>query len=230
MANATSRLFVLGLLAALPVTAGDSRRGSGEKPIPDVVVYVADSNVVPTSVLLQAEATATRMFAEIGVNVQWTERRPSRGGETAGGTCAAKRPTKIGVRMAMKKTASAGREAFASAYPYANDDVRITLFSGELHEAMRPQRRLEPIVMAHILVHELTHVLQGVARHSEAGVMQAHWTPRDYAGMERNPLKFTGEDTDLVHLGMAKNQFASCVGGLPQRASRTDTVSLPGEF
>jgi len=40
------QLLPLGLLAALPVTAGDSRRGSGEKPIPDVVVYVADSNVV----------------------------------------------------------------------------------------------------------------------------------------------------------------------------------------
>lgn len=213
MANATSKLFVVGLLVILPVSAGDPKKGTGEKAVADLLVYVEDSNLVTASVLLQAEATATRMFAEIGVNVQWTERRPSRSGETAGGTCAAKRPTEIGVRMAMKKTASASREAFASAYPYANDDVRITLFYGELHEAMRRQPRLEPMVMAHILVHELTHVLQGVARHSEAGVMQAHWTPRDYAGMERNPLKFTGEDTDLVHLGMAKNQFASCVGG-----------------
>ena len=213
MANATSRLFVLGLLAALPVTAGDSRRGSGEKPIPDVVVYVADSNVVPASVLLQAEATATRMFAGIGLKLRWRERRPGRSGEAAGSPCAAGRTKEIGVRMAARKPATASSEAFASANPYAREDEQITLFYGELHEATRHQPRLEPMVMAHILVHELTHVLQGVARHSEAGVMQAHWTPRDYADMERNPLKFTGDDTDLVHLAMAKNQFASCVGG-----------------
>src|SRR5690242_14976768 len=121
MANATSRLFVLGLLAALPATAGDSRRGSGEKPIPDVVVYVADSNLVPASVLLQAEATATRMFAGIGLKLQWTERRPGRSGEAAGGTGAARRTKEIGVRIAVRKPATASSEAFASASPYARE-------------------------------------------------------------------------------------------------------------
>ena len=46
---------------------------------------------------------------------------------------------------------------------------------------------LEPIVLAHVLVHELARVLQGVARHSETGVMQAHWTLRDYSEMEDKP-------------------------------------------
>src|SRR5689334_3533923 len=157
MADATSRLFVMGLLAALPVTAGDSRRESGEKPIPGVVVYVADSNVVPASVLLQAEATATRMFAGIGLKLRWRERRPGRKGEAAGGAGADGRTKEIGVRMATRKPATASSEAFASANPYSREDEQITLFYGELHEAMRHQPRLEPTVLAHVLVHELTH-------------------------------------------------------------------------
>ena len=84
--------------------------------------------------------------------------------------------------------------------------MRITLFYGELHEGLRHQPRLEPIVLAHVLVHELTHVLQGVSRHSEAGVMQAHWTIRDYSEMEDKPLGFTPDDADLVHFGLAKAQ------------------------
>ena len=105
MVNATSRLFVMGLLAVLPVRAG-------EKAVPDLVVYVEESNLVTASVLLQAEATATRMFAGIGVKVRWTTRRP------AAAACPSRLPIEIGVRMAAKKTASASSEAFASAYPY----------------------------------------------------------------------------------------------------------------
>jgi len=223
MANATSKLFVFGLLAVLPVSAGDPMPGSGQKPVPDLVVYVAVSNLVTDSVLLQAEATATRMFAAIDVQVQWTTRRPRRSREANSTTCAAGQPKEIGVRMAMKKTASASREAFASTNPYATEDALITLFYSELYEATRRQPRLEPTVLAHVLVHELTHVLQGVARHSEAGVMRAHWTLRDYAAMERSPLEFTGEDADLVHLGLGKTE-SDCgrIGGHRSEARLED--------
>ncbi len=201
MANATTNLFVIGVMAVLPVS-GDPSRGPAEKAAPDLVVFVEGSNLVTTSVLRQAEATGSRMFAGIGVNVLWTERRPVGSGEPAVGACTPQRPMEIGVRIALQKTSGASHEAFASANPYASNDMRITLFYGELHEALRPQSHLEATVMAHVLVHELTHVLQRVARHSKTGVMQAHWTPRDYTAMQRSPLEFTEEDIDLIHLGL----------------------------
>ncbi len=199
----------MGLLAVLPVGAAGPRRGLDETPVPDVVVYVEESNLVPASVLLQAEATATRMFARIGVIVKWTTRRPVRNCEADSTTCTAGRPWQIGVRMAKSRTASASREAFASANPYGAEGARITVFYAELHEVMRCRPRSEPTVLAHVLVHELTHVLQGVARHSEAGVMQAHWTPPDFNAMEQGPLEFAAEDADLVHLGLQKNRSAA---------------------
>ena len=155
----------------LPVSAGKPKRGpDAEKAVPDLLVYVEDSNLVTPSVLLQAEAVATRMFAGIGLRVEWTERRTGRGAEPVGTTCAPKRPAEIGVRMAQKRTSSASPEAFASAHPFSNDGVRITVFYGELHEAIRHQSRLEPVVLAHVLVHELTHVLQGVTLHSDSAM------------------------------------------------------------
>ena len=47
-----------------------------------------------------------------------------------------------------------------------------------------------PSVMAHVLVHEITHVLEGVARHSGTGVMKARWDDRDYFEMRRKPRPF----------------------------------------
>jgi hypothetical protein len=75
MANATTKLFVAGLLVVLPVSAGDPKRGqAAQHAVPDVMVYV-ESELVAPSMLLPAEATATRMFAGIGVRVQWANRR-----------------------------------------------------------------------------------------------------------------------------------------------------------
>ena len=63
-------------------------------------------------------------------------------------------------------------------------------------------RQLEPIILGHVLVHEITHVLQGVDRHSEKGMMKARWTPEDYCEMEWKPLEFTPEDIILIRLGL----------------------------
>ena len=83
MANATTKLLAAGLLVVLPVSAGDPKRGqAAQHAVPDVMVYVESERVEP-SVLHSAEATATQMFAGIGVRVQWVDRRP--GDEAEGG-------------------------------------------------------------------------------------------------------------------------------------------------
>src|ERR1035441_8186002 len=92
MANATTKLLVAGLLVVLPVSAGDPKRGQAHA-VPDVMVYVESEQLSP-SALLPAEGTATRMFAGIGVRVQWASRRPRGRPEPASGGCAPKRPRK----------------------------------------------------------------------------------------------------------------------------------------
>lgn len=212
MANTTTKLLVAGLLVVLPVSAGNPKRGqAAQQAVPDVMVYFENSVLVATSVLLRAEATATRMFAGIGLRVHWSDHRPGRGGEPDSTGCAPKQPWEIGVRLVPGKPASALGEAFAAARPYASTGVRVTVFYGELREVARVQPRLETVLLAHILVHEITHVLQGVARHSSTGVMRAHWTTGDYANMEARPLEFAGLDAELIHIGLRKTQSPACV-------------------
>jgi hypothetical protein len=58
------------------------------------------------------------------------------------------------------------------------------------------------VVLSHVLVHEITHVLQGIDRHSESGVMKASWTAADYARMRARPLPFTDWDIELIRKGI----------------------------
>ena len=58
------------------------------------------------------------------------------------------------------------------------------------------------MILAHVLVHEITHILQGIDRHSESGVMKASWTNQDYKAMAWKPLPFTPQDTRLLQLGL----------------------------
>jgi hypothetical protein len=102
-----------------------------------------------------AAGDAQRMFAGIGLQVQWADRRPGRGAEPASTGCAPKRPEEIVVRIASRRTGSASREAFASALPCARTGARVAVFYGELREATRHQPHPEPVVLAPSVVKAL---------------------------------------------------------------------------
>ena len=63
--------------------------------------------------------------------------------------------------------------------------------------------RSEPAILAHVLAHEIGHVLQAIDRHSATGVMKAHWKGPDFADMSARPWDFTPEDVDLMRRGMS---------------------------
>ena len=67
-------------------------------------------------------------------------------------------------------------------------------------------------VLAHVMVHEITHLLQGIGRHSATGVMKEVWTAGDFGGMRLRPLPFTPLDIDLIYVGLAAGR-SSQIGG-----------------
>ena len=66
-----------------------------------------------------------------------------------------------------------------------------------------------PTLLAHVMTHEITHLLEGISRHSVTGVMKAHWDARDFADMVRAPLPFAPEDIDLIQSGMVRRAAGS---------------------
>ena len=97
---------------------------------------------------------------------------------------------------------STPREFFPGALAYAlsYEGVHIQVFYDRIAEV---EPALRPALMAHVIVHEITHILQGLGRHSTSGIMKAHWTSYDYFLMKRGQLRFTRADVELIHSGLA---------------------------
>jgi len=159
---------------------------------PQVVVCMASPGDIPMENLAAAKAVSSGIFAGIGVNIQW--RRPSH--------CSTQ-----GISITFSNHTPAGLMPGAMAYALPYEGTHIVVFYDRVKD--KPGRW--PILLGHVIAHEITHLLQGVARHSESGVMKATWTGADYQQMTLKPLQFTDEDAMLIHdsLRVRESSFAA---------------------
>jgi hypothetical protein len=140
-------------------------------------------------VLPLALETASEMFAEAGVRIDWHRglaRCPADG---------------ILVSLSDQVPSDADLPPHAMAYALPYEGHHIVIFYDRLKQKARPPQI--SFLLAHVLVHEVTHILQGIHRHSDRGVMKATWDGSDYKALTWKPLAFTPEDIDLIHRGLA---------------------------
>jgi hypothetical protein len=133
----------------------------------------------------RAQSIAALMFAGIGVGIDWKSDR----------ACP---PDAIRISFSQQTDRDFMPGAFAYAKPY--EGVHIVVFYDRLQQGGQPNRL--PGLLAHIMVHEITHILQGVHRHSESGVMKANWTTDDFNEMAFKRLPFAQTDVDLIQRGL----------------------------
>lgn len=167
-------------LVAFFAAGGWATEESGA-PIQTVVVCTTISR---DFLVHRAETTAAGMFAEIGVEIVWHADR----------ACP---PEAIRITFCDRADRNFRSAAIAYALPY--EATHIQIFYDRLREH---PARLQEVLLAHVLVHEITHILQGVARHSGSGIMMARWGASEYDEMLVRPLRFTDEDIRLIHVGL----------------------------
>ena len=138
-------------------------------------------------VVPQSRAIASKMFAAIGLSIDWRRGLSSCPPE--------------GIQINLTAEAPPGLRAGALAYALPFEGVHIRLFYDRI--AQGAPAPLLPHLLAHVLVHEITHILQGFEQHSAQGVMKAQWTQGDFNEMTRRPLPFTSEDIDGIRRGIA---------------------------
>jgi len=169
---------------ALAVMAAGIAAQAGE---PDQKVTVCMQTDVDASVR-QAQATASKIFAGIGVTLEWRRDRRS---------C----PEGTGIILInLANRTPQGYHPGALAFALLHEGVHIEVFYDRIRKTVGP--RTAPSLLAHVLAHEIAHLLQGVSRHAEAGVMKAQWDAKDYQRIAWQPLSFTEHDVRLIHLGL----------------------------
>jgi len=136
----------------------------------------------------QAEMIASKMFRNIGVKLEW---------HSDGRFCEARTDQVIAVSLSTHTPNNLLPGALAYALPY--EGIHIEVFYDRMSNA---RDDLLPHILAHVLVHETTHILQGMNRHSESGIMKAHWEQDDYSRMDTKPLTFSPADIDMIYKGL----------------------------
>lgn len=161
--------------------AEPSVQTAGQGPI---IVYIHNGDV-PSPINGLAQLVADRIFRKIGVWIDWRYGRVP--------ATLRERPIVIDLGNASRKE---DRNPIAYALPY--EGVHIRVFYDRIE---REQNRAA--ILAHVFAHEITHILQGVVRHSDTGIMKARWTLSDMDQMHYRDLSFTPLDVRLIQNGMA---------------------------
>lgn len=151
----------------------------------EIPVGLEDTQVVPFTMLAQAEATAARIYAGIGVKLRWRSQAA----------------TQIWMQFDTGVAAGVHPGAMGYAMPYGKTGTRIHILLDRVLSA--GSQRLAGALLGHVMAHELGHVLEGISRHSASGLMKARWDAHDFDEMLSRPLSFSDADIDLIQMGVA---------------------------
>jgi hypothetical protein len=148
--------------------------------------------------LESAEALAGKMFRTIGIDVRW--RNGAGQSQTAFHSCGA--PILLNAD-ASADGAPVSKGAFAYAIPFESSGTSIHMFMDRITGANGHQ--FTSVLLAHVMVHEITHVLEKTGEHSPDGIMKAHWEYVDLQHMRYHPLPFAQRDVDMIQMGLERH-------------------------
>ena len=178
-------LKALGAVLAMTISA------SGVTHADQQLVHVCLTNDLGANdvkFLAMARAKAATMFAAIGVRLEWTkDRRYCRDDPSA-------------IRLSVRQQPAQDAPAAWLAYALPYDRTEVVVFYRRVVQAAAPASVSD--MLAHVFVHEITHVVQGISRHSESGIMKPSWDVADREQMNQNGLQFAPLDIKLIHHGL----------------------------
>jgi len=176
----------------MAMMAGATARNIDTGTAHDLTIYVDGYIRVPPSAFAMGKGLASKMLRTAGVRVTWVL------GPLPNGDARPEDAMVVRIESDSKDPRHAHALAFAT--PYEGSGITV------LYSRMQWAEQIPGLtykLFAHVLVHEITHNLQGVCRHSKSGIMKPNWTGDDFAGMGVKPLAFEPEDLELIELAFA---------------------------
>jgi len=175
-------------LMAVIVLTMTGTAAAHKTPLPTgPVVQVCVQSVVTRANMFYAEDIAGDMFATAGINIRWRK----------WDGCPAD-----ALRITLSQDAAATDHPDSYAYALPFEGTHIVVFLSRITSI--GSARGTNVLLAHVIVHEITHILQGTQMHSETGVMKAVFANRDIAEMELHPLPFTPFDVQALLYGLSR--------------------------
>jgi hypothetical protein len=188
----TTMAAMMGWTAAALAQSGQPK----QKLTVDIYINTHDDS----SILLgPGKPMASAIFEKIGVRVNWHDGEL---GTTRSTTRTDSSHPAFGIRTVEHAPQSATPGALAAAQLLDNSGTEITVYRDRVRRFLADHPSLPAVAAGYVLAHELAHVMQGIPRHSDSGILKAHWSREDYQEMTFHKLAFTSSDVDLIAAGL----------------------------
>jgi len=188
-------LTLIGVAQAAPAAQGE--------PL-TIVVHVDDYAAVPTKMLLRAESRANTVYTLAGVVTLWVNRAMPRELHSEGSALAGPvREHAVHLRVIILSDVMTRRKlrdsrhgsdviGLAQAAPELSNTVAFVFFA-RLERAADQHVESTSDVLAHVIAHEVGHLILQAGSHSDAGIMRDTWEPNAM----RTPV-FTADQAAMI--------------------------------
>jgi hypothetical protein len=182
---------------------------------PEITVLVYNNAPAPGDLLAAAKREADRIFSRAGVRVNWfdcSEGRPDVRGVCHEGWG----DTNIGLRVVATPVAKPRRSPHVIDHRQ-EEPLGFVVFPGLASVYYDYRARFAgdelalglPMILGCAIAHELGHLLLGPNRHSDEGIMQPEWSPRQFRLARMRELSFTQEESCVIRTAARKRMPAS---------------------
>jgi hypothetical protein len=160
-----------------------------------VVVFVEGHGTLPDGAWYCTRALVSSIFDQINIHVNWRDGLPLIGPSL----------DRIVIRLhfaVRPPTRKQGQitSGFAYTFPFNIDSPTIFVMHERVRSCVR-RPRLFQAILAYIMAHEITHVLEVRDTHSDAGIMKERWSAADLDQMGESLLEFTQNDIEYIQEG-----------------------------
>jgi hypothetical protein len=157
----------------------------------EIVIHLEQQGVVPEKLMWEAESGTANIFKMIGLRVAW---KSGKHAELQG--CS--RVINMAIVPSAPERIPPG--VLASAHL---ESASIVVYYDRIEPTIQVWPGLASALLSNVFAHEIAHVLQSLNRHSDTGILKAHWTRDDFLMMLTHRLSFTPLDVGLIRSGIA---------------------------
>lgn len=172
---------------------------------PKAVVEVCIRNRTAEKLAVgQAREVTSAIFRKVEIRIDWPK---------GNGDCPQQ---SIEIQLAPTAPADQRQGVLAYARPFEGRTVVIYL---DRVNAGYPASWLS-VRLAYVMAHEIGHILQGLSRHSERGIMKARFEHEDDRDIVARRLTFAPEDVSRIYDGIAHRNAANAARSILKTATK----------
>ena len=187
--------FGIFLLCIFASTSASAQVGT---PASRVIVSVHNDAHASVGTLTSAETTASRIFREAGLNVEWMNCVGVGNHGSASPCTKAAYPTYLHIRMVARARNLPGA-TFGIAYLAADGTgcYSSVFLEPITHLHANSGQGVAP-VLGHVMAHEIAHLLLGTNSHAAEGIMRAQWQREELLSASKGELLFTPRESQVM--------------------------------